>query len=49
LALLVIFVVVENKVAEPMFRLSLFRIRAFTAGNAASFLGRSGAVACSLC
>jgi len=42
LALLVIFVVVENKVAEPMFRLSLFRIRAFTAGNAASFLGAIG-------
>ncbi len=42
LALLVIFVVVESKVAEPMFRLSLFRIRAFTAGNAASFLGAIG-------
>ena len=42
LALLVIFVVVEMKVAEPMFRLSLFRIRAFTAGNAASFLGAVG-------
>ena len=42
LALLVIFVVVETKVAEPMFRLSLFRIRAFTAGNAASFLGAVG-------
>jgi MFS family permease len=42
LALLVIFVVVEMKVAEPMFRLSLFRIRAFTAGNAASFLGAIG-------
>ena len=42
LALLVIFVVVENKVEEPLFRLSLFRIRAFTAGNAASFLGAIG-------
>ncbi len=45
LALLVIFAIVEMKVAEPMFRLSLFRIRAFTAGNAASFLsgiGRGG-------
>ena len=42
LALLVIFAVVEMKVAEPMFRLSLFRIRAFTAGNAASFLGAIG-------
>jgi MFS family permease len=27
--------VIENKVAEPMFQLSLFRIRAFTAGNVA--------------
>ncbi len=42
LALLVIFAIVETKVAEPMFRLSLFRIRAFTAGNAASFLGAVG-------
>jgi MFS family permease len=41
-ALLVIFAVVEMKVPEPMFRLSLFRIRAFTAGNAASFLGAVG-------
>jgi MFS family permease len=40
--LLVIFAIVEMKVAEPMFRLSLFRIRAFTAGNAASFLGAIG-------
>jgi hypothetical protein len=30
---LVIFVYVETKVAEPLFRISLFRIRAFTAGN----------------
>ncbi len=42
LAFLVVFIVVEMKVAEPMFRLSLFRIRAFTAGNAASFLGSVG-------
>jgi MFS family permease len=41
-ALLGVFVFVETKVAEPMFRLSLFRIRAFTAGNAASFLGSIG-------
>jgi MFS family permease len=34
-ALLVAFVVIESKVAEPMFQLSLFRIRAFTAGNIA--------------
>jgi MFS family permease len=42
LFLLIIFVFVEMKVAEPMFRLSLFRIRAFSAGNAASFLGAVG-------
>jgi MFS family permease len=42
---LAIFCVVEAKVAEPMFELSLFRIRAFTAGNVASLLaglGRGG-------
>jgi MFS family permease len=33
--LLVAFVVIENTVSEPMFQLSLFRIRAFTAGNVA--------------
>jgi MFS family permease len=42
IALLVLFVYVETKVEDPMFRLSLFRIRAFTAGNAASFLGSIG-------
>jgi len=42
LALLVVFVVVESFVEAPMFRLSLFRIRAFTAGNAAGFLGSVG-------
>ena len=45
LAVLVIFSVIESRVAEPMFRLSLFRIRAFTAGNLASLLsglGRGG-------
>jgi len=42
LALLVVFVVVETKVADPMFRMSLFRIRAFSAGNAAQFLGAIG-------
>ncbi len=35
--LLVAFVVIEDKVAEPLFGLSLFRIRAFTAGNVAGF------------
>src|SRR5277367_5665005 len=33
--LLVAFVLIETRVAEPMFQLSLFRIRAFTAGNVA--------------
>src|ERR1700722_15991395 len=45
LALLIIFVFVETKVAEPLFRISLFRIRAFAAGNVASLmlaLGRGG-------
>jgi MFS family permease len=37
--LLVIFVQVEFRVADPMFRLRLFRIRAFTAGNVAAALG----------
>jgi MFS family permease len=37
-AMLVVFCVVETRVAEPMFHLALFRIRAFAAGNAASLL-----------
>jgi len=37
-ALLVVFGIVETRVAEPMFRLQLFKIRAFTAGVFASFL-----------
>src|SRR6476646_1484885 len=36
IALLIAFVVIESRVAEPMIRLSLFRIRAFSAGNAAA-------------
>ena len=36
LAVLVLFVIVEQIVEDPMFRISLFRIRAFTAGNIAS-------------
>jgi MFS family permease len=35
-ALLVIFVFVEQRVAEPLFRISLFKIRPFTYGNIAS-------------
>jgi MFS family permease len=45
LALLAAFVVIEMRVEEPMFNLSLFRIRAFLAGNVANFLisiGRGG-------
>ncbi|HEX6509623.1 MAG TPA: MFS transporter [Chloroflexota bacterium] len=34
-ALLVAFVVIESRIGEPMFDMSLFRIRAFTAGNVA--------------
>ncbi|MDT5359989.1 MAG: hypothetical protein QOC69_1751 [Mycobacterium sp.] len=34
--LLIVFVVIESRVAEPMIQLSLFRIRAFAAGNAAT-------------
>jgi MFS family permease len=36
--LLVVFGLVETRVADPMFHLGLFRIRAFAAGNAASLL-----------
>jgi MFS family permease len=38
LVILVAFVVIEARVAEPMFRLPLFRIRAFTGGSVATFL-----------
>jgi MFS family permease len=38
-AVLVVFGIVETKIAEPMFRMGLFKIRAFAAGNAASLLG----------
>jgi MFS family permease len=41
-AVLVIFCVVETKVADPMFHLGLFKIRAFTAGNLASLLSSLG-------
>jgi MFS family permease len=37
--LLIIFGIIETKIPEPMFRMSLFRIRAFAAGNAASLMG----------
>jgi MFS family permease len=38
LALLIIFVIVETKVEEPLFRISLFKIRAFAAGNIANLM-----------
>jgi MFS family permease len=42
LGLLGLFVLIERKVPEPMFNLALFRIRAFAAGNVASFAARLG-------
>ncbi|ADJ43840.1 MFS transporter multidrug efflux transporter [Amycolatopsis mediterranei S699] len=44
-AVLVAFVIIESKVDNPLFRLSLFRIRSFTWGNVANLtasLGRGG-------
>ncbi|MFE0021503.1 MFS transporter [Amycolatopsis sp. NPDC059021] len=44
-AVLIGFVVIETKVENPLFRLSLFRIRSFSLGNLANFtasLGRGG-------
>jgi len=38
-AMLIAFCVFETKIAEPMFQMSLFKIRAFAAGNLASLLG----------
>lgn len=40
--LLAVFCVIEARVPEPMFRLGLFRIRAFTAGNLAGLLASLG-------
>jgi MFS family permease len=42
LILLIVFVAVELRVAEPMLDLRLFRLRAFVAGNIASLLGAIG-------
>jgi MFS family permease len=45
LALLIVFCFVETKVPEPLFKLSMFRIRAFAMGNLANFVmavGRGG-------
>ena len=38
LAVLLVFLVIETRIAEPMFRLSLFKIREFAAGNVAGLL-----------
>jgi MFS family permease len=38
IGLLVTFCVVETRIAEPMFQLALFRVRAFAAGNLAALL-----------
>jgi len=35
---LIIFGIVETKIADPMFQMGLFKIRAFAAGNAASLM-----------
>ena len=40
--LLAIFPIIEMKVEQPMFRMSLFKIRAFAAGNIASLLSAVG-------
>jgi MFS family permease len=40
--LLIAFTVIETHTAEPMFRLPLFRIRAFSAGTFATFLSAVG-------
>jgi MFS family permease len=37
-ALLIAFCVIESHIAEPMFQMALFRIRAFAAGNIAALL-----------
>ena len=38
-AMLIAFCIFETKIAEPMFQMALFKIRAFATGNAASLLG----------
>jgi MFS family permease len=45
LAVLIVFLIIESKVKEPLFKLSLFRDRTFSAGNLATLLtalGRGG-------
>jgi len=38
LALLIVFCIAETRIRQPMFRLGLFKIRAFAAGNIAALL-----------
>jgi MFS family permease len=42
IAVLVVFCLIELRVPEPMFRLDLFRIRAFAGGNVAALLAAMG-------
>jgi MFS family permease len=42
LVLLAVFAAIETRIEDPMFRLGLFRIRAFTAGNIATLLASLG-------
>ena len=42
LAVMALFVFIETRVPDPMFRLGLFRTRAFSAGNIAGLLGALG-------
>jgi MFS family permease len=42
LALLAVFCLIETRVADPMFHLDLFRVRAFAAGNLAALLAAMG-------
>ncbi|UDY22627.1 MFS transporter [Nocardioides sp. Kera G14] len=49
LVLLVVFVLIEGRVKNPMFHLGLFRIRAFAAGNLASLMASIARGACSSC
>ena len=39
---LILFVILEHKIKDPMFNLALFKIRAFTAGNIAGLLAAMG-------
>jgi len=41
-AMLVAFPFIETRVKSPMFRMDLFKVRAFSAGNFAGFLGAMG-------